>query len=85
MLGTVEFKCPCGEPHGDLTWAAERVVGVKSRDTGLFVPFPIRKSNTACMPCLVASCFFYDKLNGMIRASLQEVLFQGPSNKRCLG
>lgn len=33
----------------------------------------------------MTSCFFYDKLNGMIRASIQEVLFPKQSNQCFLG
>lgn len=47
--------------------------------------FSIRKVNSACVQSFMPSCFFYDKLNGMIRISIQEVLFQRQSNKCFLG
>lgn len=47
--------------------------------------FSIRKVNSACVQSLLPSCFFYDKLNGMIRIRVQEVLFQRQSNKCFLG
>lgn len=37
--------------------------------------FHLKKVNLACVQSFMPSCFFYDKLNGMIRISIQEVLF----------
>lgn len=83
-----EFKCKCGKPHSHFMLGEDSVAFVK-RSSGvvfwfLFF-FSIRKVNTACVQSFMPSCFFYDKLNGMIRISIQEVLFQRQSNKCFLG
>lgn len=61
------------------------VAFVKIIQWGSFFFFSIRKVNSAWVQSFMPSCFFYDKLNGMIRISIQEVLFQRQSNKCFLG
>lgn len=62
----------------------DSVAFLEKTQQGLFF-FSVGKVNSVCMQSFVASCFFYDKLNGMIRVSIQEVLFQRQSNKCFLG
>lgn len=84
MLGILEFKCKCGKPHSYFMLGEDSVAFVK-RSSEVFFFFSIRKVNSACVQSFMPSCFFYDKLNGMIRISIQEVLFQRQSNKCFLG
>lgn len=45
----------------------------------------IKKLNLACMQSFMLFCFFYDKVNGMIKISVQEVVFLRQSDRWLLG
>lgn len=83
MLGIFVFKCQCEKLQSYFMLGEDSVAFVKIIQRGPF--FSIRKVNSACVQNFMPSCFFYDKLNGMIRISIQEVLFQRQSNKCFLG